>query len=357
VLSFLYVTPVAAERTVDSEILSFPILPCLVPAFHQEENNRAGRDKSAGDAIAPGSLLFLPGWLVFFQHEGPGITAPFAPVYLPDAPAGYSVDIDTPADRAADHLQQLYVAYKETIGCMKKVVLSLGGSVLIPALEEHRVTRYAAVLKEIAGYARIYVVVGGGGEARRYIAAAREVGCSEAAADEVGIAITRLNALLLAGALGDAACPVVARSQAEAMAYGATGRIVLMGGVTPAQTTDAVAAVLAERCGADLMVNLTSVDGIYSADPRIDPAAVRLEKLTPENLLEIVGTGSLRAGANTVIDMIAAKVIQRSGIPLLVIDGRDPGNLARALLSGTYSGSLVSRGEKDPFPLVRPGSI
>jgi uridylate kinase len=236
---------------------------------------------------------------------------------------------------------------------MKKVVLSLGGSVLIPTLEEHRVTRYAAVLQEIATYARLYVVVGGGGEARRYITTARELGCSEASADEVGIAVTRLNAMLLAGALGDAACPLIAGSQAEAMAYGATGRIVLMGGVTPAQTTDAVAAVLAERCGADLLVNLTSVDGIYTADPRIDPAAERLARLTPETLLEIVGTGSLMAGSNTVIDMIAAKVIQRSGIPLLVIDGRDPDNLARALLSGTHSGSIVIRDENDPLPIAR----
>ena len=94
-----------------------------------------------------------------------------------------------------------------------------------------------------------------------------------------------MNAMLLAGALGDAACPLIAGSQAEAMALGATGRIVLMGGVTPAQTTDAVAAVLAEWCGADLMVNLTSVDGIYTADPRIDPAAERLARLTPEKLL------------------------------------------------------------------------
>ncbi|MDD1706198.1 MAG: UMP kinase [Methanoregulaceae archaeon] len=236
---------------------------------------------------------------------------------------------------------------------MKKIVLSLGGSVLIPTLEEHRLAAYAEVLKEIAGYARIYVVVGGGGEARRYITAARELGCSEASADEVGIAVTRLNAMLLSLVLGDAACPLIAGSQAEAMAYGETGTIVLMGGITPAQTTDAVAAVLAERCGADLMVNLTSVDGVYTADPRIDPAAKRLARLTPEKLLEIVSTGSLVAGANTVIDMIAAKVIQRSGIPLLVIDGRDPGNLATALLSGTHKGSLVIREGKNPLPITR----
>ena len=231
---------------------------------------------------------------------------------------------------------------------MKKVVLSLGGSVLIPSLEEHRIARYAAVLKEIARYARLYVV-GRGRGGQEYIAAARQVGCSETAADEVGIAVTRLNALLLAGGLGDAACPLIAGSQAEAMAFGATGRIVLMGGVTPAQTTDAVAAVLAERCGAALMVNLTSVDGIYTADPRIDPAAERLDRLTPEKLLEIVGTGSLMAGANTVIDMIAAKVIQRSGIPLLVIDGRDPDNLSKALLSGTHR-EPGHRGRGRPAP-------
>lgn len=293
----------------------------------------------------------MPGFFLLLNHKRAVIAAVFASVYLADAPSGNPVDIDTPADRAADHLQQLYVAYKETIGCMKKVVLSLGGSVLIPALEEHRIARYATVLQEIAGYVRLYVVVGGGGEARRYITAAREIGCSEAMADEIGVAVTRLNAMLLAGALGEAACPLIAESQAEAMAYGAGDKIVLMGGVTPAQTTDAVAAVLAERCGADLMVNLTSVDGIYTADPRTDPAAERLDQLTPERLLEIVGTGSLRAGANTVIDMIAAKVIQRSGIPLLVIDGRDPGNLARALLSGTYSGSLVTRGGGRPLPV------
>jgi uridylate kinase len=302
---------------------------------------------------ALGSFFIIHGRFVFLYHERTRITAAFTPVYLAYTPSGDPVYLDTPADRTADHLQQLYVAYKETIGCMKKVVLSLGGSVLIPTLEEHRLARYAAVIKELAGYARIYVVVGGGGEARRYITAARNLGCSEASADEVGIAVTRLNAMLLAGVLGDAACPLIAGSQAEAMAYGATGRIVLMGGITPAQTTDAVAAVLAERCGADLMVNLTSVDGIYTADPKMDPAAERLDRLTPEKLLEIVGTGSLMAGANTVIDMIAAKVIQRSGIPLLVIDGRDPDNLSTALLSGIHSGRLVIRAGKGPLPITK----
>jgi uridylate kinase len=166
---------------------------------------------------------------------------------------------------------------------MMKIVLSLGGSVLMPSLEENRVPAYAEVIREISREARLLVVVGGGGEARRYIRVARDLGLNEAFGDEIGIQVTRLNAALLAGALGDAAYPAVARSQAEACCFAESGKIVVMGGITPAQTTDAVAAVLAELAGADLLVNATSIDGVYTADPRTDPSAVRIDLLTPES--------------------------------------------------------------------------
>ncbi|NYT07671.1 MAG: UMP kinase [Methanomicrobiales archaeon] len=235
---------------------------------------------------------------------------------------------------------------------MKKVVLSLGGSILFPTIEENRVAAYADVLSRIAGRIQLFVVVGGGGEARRYISAAREIGLDEALADEIGILVTRLNATLLAGALGDSAVPVVATNHADAYAAAASGKIVVMGGITPAQTTDAVAAVLAERAGADLMVNLTSVDGVYTADPKADPSARKLDLLSSDQLLDIMGSASLSAGANTVIDMVAAKVLKRSGIPLLVIDGRNPGSLEDALLAGRYAGSLVTKDGEKPAALL-----
>lgn len=238
---------------------------------------------------------------------------------------------------------------------MKRIVLSLGGSVLIPSLEENRLAEFAAVLRKLSDAASLLVVVGGGGEARRYIRVARDIGLDEAFCDEVGIMVTRLNATLLAGALGEAAYPAIASTQTDACRFAHSGKIVVMGGITPAQTTDAVAAVLAERSGADLFVNVTSVDGIYTADPRKDPAASRIDRLTPEELLDIVGSASLCAGSNTVIDLIAAKVIQRSGIPMLVIDGTDPANLLSALLDGMYRGSLVSRDGSCPVPIGKNG--
>ncbi len=234
---------------------------------------------------------------------------------------------------------------------MKTVVISLGGSILIPTLGKNRIKEYVPVLEEIAEHHRLFVVVGGGGEARRYITVARNLGIDEGTSDEIGILITRLNATLLIAALGDRAYPKVAESHGDAKKFAESRKIVVMGGITPGQTTDAVAAVLAERVGASVFINVTSVDGIYSADPKKDRKAQRFEALTPEELLAIVGGTALTAGSNTVLDIVAARVVERSHIPLLVLDGRKPQNLSRAILTGDYSGTVVSERKKKIFPL------
>ncbi|MDD5142127.1 UMP kinase [Methanoregula sp.] len=234
---------------------------------------------------------------------------------------------------------------------MKKVVISLGGSILIPSLENHTIRDYVPVLQKIAKKCRLFVVVGGGGEARRYINIARELGIDEGTSDEIGILITRLNATMLIAALGEAAYPKVAESHAEAKKFSEHGKIVVMGGITPGQTTDAVAAVLAERVGATAFINATSVDGIYSEDPKKNPKATRFDAITPQKLLEIVGKTALGAGSNNVLDIVAARVVERSGIPLIVLDGRNPGNLAEAILKGKFRGTVVSEGKKKPLPV------
>ena len=234
---------------------------------------------------------------------------------------------------------------------MKTVVLSLGGSILIPELAKNRISAYLPVLKEIAALHRVFVVVGGGGGARDYITVARKLGIDEGTADEIGILVTRLNAMLLIAALGDAAYPKVAESHSEAKKFAESKKIVVMGGITPGQTTDAVAAVLAERVQADIFVNVTSVNGIYDKDPKSHPGARHHKTLSPQQLLEIVGQGGLGAGSHNVLDIIAARIVERSSIPLVVLDGTKPKNLSDVLLRGNGDYSVVSSTKKKVVPL------
>ena len=75
------------------------------------------------------------------------------------------------------------------------------------------------------------------------------------------------------------------------------------------------------------------------------------ETLTPKQLLAIVGGAALAAGSNIVLDIVAARVVERSHIPLVVLDGRDPENLSRAILTGEFTGTVVSESKKKILPL------
>ena len=225
---------------------------------------------------------------------------------------------------------------------MEPIVLSLGGSVLIKDQDDARyIKELAKVLIEVSAYRKLYVVTGGGRIARFYINSGRELGADETSLDEMGIEVTRLNARLLMIALGDHATHISPKSYDEAVNAAKTHSIVVMGGVSPGITTDAVSALLAERAKAKWLVNATSVDGAYTADPKKDLTAKRLPKLAYKELISLVGGTPSGAGPNIVFDPMGAKVIERSRIALAIVDGRDLENLKNALEGKQFKGTLV----------------
>jgi uridylate kinase len=207
---------------------------------------------------------------------------------------------------------------------LMKVVISVGGSVIAPTLSQEKFLEYAEVIKELAQENTLFIVTGGGKAARDYIRAARSMGASEAVCDLIGIALSRVNARLLISALSNAAFQDIPHDYREAETAMSSGKVVVMGGVAPGQTTDAVSAILSEYVQTDLLVIATSVDGVYTADPYIDKSAVKLDEVTPAELVKIVMSQEMKAGAKTVIDPLAAKIIERSKISAVVIDGREP---------------------------------
>ncbi|MEF8775029.1 MAG: UMP kinase [Haloarculaceae archaeon] len=222
-----------------------------------------------------------------------------------------------------------------------KVVVSIGGSVLVPDDGADRVDGYAGVLRalETEGLT-LAAVVGGGPTAREYIVAARDHGANEIELDQVGIAVTRLNARLLIAALGDRAAPTPPTGLERAREALRRGDLPVMGGTEPAHTTDAVAASLAEYTNADRLVLATSVPGVHNADPNVHDDASKLDECTTTDLIDLVANIEMTAGSNAPVDLLAAKIIQRAGLRTAVVDGRDPVAVRRAI-EGDHEGTDV----------------
>jgi uridylate kinase len=222
-----------------------------------------------------------------------------------------------------------------------KVVVSVGGSVLVPDVDAGRVAAYADVLERLAEAGHdLAVVVGGGPAAREYIAAGRELGANEIELDQLGIAVTRLNARLLIAALDDRAAPVPPADHETAREALRRGDIPVMGGTEAGHTTDAVGTALAEYTDADVLVYATSVPGVYDADPNEDPDATKYDEMSAADLVSLVGELEMDAGSNAPVDLLAAKLLDRAGLRAAVVDGTDPETVAAAV-AGDHDGTDI----------------
>jgi len=235
-----------------------------------------------------------------------------------------------------------------------KIVVSIGGSVLARELQPEKFAAYAEAIKNIGKDHTIFIVTGGGKAARDYIKVARDLGSDEATCDLIGIELTRLNARLLIAALGDEAYFEPPMNYKEARSASLTGKIVVMGGVTPGQTTDAVSAVLAEYTGADLLINATSIDGVYTSDPKKNKDAKKFETMTPHQLIEVVMKTEMVAGANSPFDLLAAKIIERSNIRTIVLNGEDTQNIVDAI-HNKKNGTIIEKDKKGEKKSMKNG--
>lgn len=223
-----------------------------------------------------------------------------------------------------------------------RVVVSIGGSVLAPGLDADQVDAHADAINELTDAGcEVGAVVGGGGVARDYIGTARELGANEIELDDMGVDVTRLNARLLIAALGGDAAPSPAEDYEDAGEAMRRGDIAVMGGVVAGQTTDAVSAALAEYTDADLLLYATSVPGVFSADPNEDADAEHFTRMTAGELVDIIADIEMNAGSSAPVDLLAAKLIERSGVRTIVLDGTDPRRIVDAVRFGEHDGTDV----------------
>jgi uridylate kinase len=235
----------------------------------------------------------------------------------------------------------------------RRVLLKVSGEVLMgDAPFGIDMATLDAVAQDIAmvvgaGF-ELCLVVGGGNIFRGISMAGR--GMERASADYMGMLATVMNSLAVQSALEklgvntrvqsaipmDAVCePYIRR---RALRHLEKGRVVIFaaGLGAPFFTTDTPAALRAAEMGCDALLKGTSVDGVYTADPKKDPAARRLERLTYQDVL----ARDLRF-----MDASAISLMRDNAIPILVFSIRERGNLLKVL---TGQGVHTTIGDSRP---------
>ncbi|HAS83813.1 MAG TPA: UMP kinase [Verrucomicrobia bacterium] len=232
----------------------------------------------------------------------------------------------------------------------KRILLKLSGETLQSrdkhlAIDPECVDIVAQQIKRVAALGVQVAIVVGGGNLFRGLSGAQR-GIDRSCGDYMGMLATIMNALALQNAMEHigletrvqtsitmtrVAEPFILR---RALRHLEKGRVLIFGGGTgnPFFSTDTASALRASEIGADALLKATKVDGIYSADPKLDPSAVRFDTITYSEAL----SRSLK-----VMDASAFSLCMENHIPIVVFDFFAQNNIER-VVCGERIGTVVT---------------
>lgn len=229
-------------------------------------------------------------------------------------------------------------------------VIKIGGSTFSTSEEKLFDFEQANKLKETfkslteKGF-KFILVTGGGFIARKYQKMIREAGLTDYDEHYAGTAINNLNATLLRGVFGDLAEEkIVAFSDFDKKEEIKFSKPILIAGAGhPGPSGDWDASYLAKYSNANKVISLKDIDGVYSADPDLDPTATKVENLTWDEYLNIIGNPEAhKPGGNLPVDPLASKFSKENGVSFVVLNGNDLNNFVKAISGEAFVGSTIN---------------
>ena len=226
---------------------------------------------------------------------------------------------------------------------MKKVVISLGGSLIIPdKIDYGFLKRFKETIRRISKNNKIVIVTGGGKISREYMRVLEKEGLNEGAVGWGGVMIVRANGYLVKtflGIKGDMPRNIndVKRTLRKSNLVVAVGTF----GFIKRGTTDGEAALIAKEIKADYFVNMTNVSGLHDKNPLKYKDARFIRKISFKDFMKIVNKIKYKPGQHFVLDQAAAGVISRYGIKTYII-GRNLKNLENLMKGKRFRGSEIS---------------
>jgi uridylate kinase len=223
-------------------------------------------------------------------------------------------------------------------------VISLGGSIVVPdGIDVDFLKNFVSLVQSFIKSEperRFIFVVGGGGPARRYQNACREINSKikDEEADWIGIMATRLNAQLLKTAMGELCNQEVVTNPMEVSPL--TGRVMVAAGWKPGFSTDYDAVLLAERFKADSVINLSNIEKVHTADPKTDPNARPIDKISWPEFREMIGDDWV-PGKNVPFDPVASRHAEKIGLKVICAFGKNTENLKKILQGEPFTGTII----------------
>ncbi|MFH0979183.1 MAG: UMP kinase [Candidatus Woesearchaeota archaeon] len=223
---------------------------------------------------------------------------------------------------------------------MKRFVISLGGSLIVPSnidvafLRAFRVLIVSFIKR---GYAFV-IVCGGGKVCRDYQAAARKITkVTGVDLDWVGISSTLLNAELVRSIFGKIAFSHAILNPEKRLLT--DKKLVVAGGFEPGWSSDMDSVLFAEQFKADTIINLSNIDYVYDKDPNKDKNARPLERLSWQEFTKIFGR-RWTPGLNSPFDPIAALKARQLKLKAVIM-GSDLKNLKGYLDGKPFKGTII----------------
>jgi uridylate kinase len=223
------------------------------------------------------------------------------------------------------------------------IVMSVGGSLIVPDQID---TSFLVSLKELittqtANGRRFIIITGGGKLARRYADAAKQVSdLDNEDLDWLGIHATRLNGHLLRTVFKDIAHPVMITNPDDILDAPKDAPLIVAAGYRPGASTDLRAVQIADRVGAKKVINLSNIEYVYTADPRTNPDAIKIEDITWEEFRKLIPE-KWDPGLSSPFDPIAAKEAQLKDIEVACIDGAQLDSLTNYLHGTAFIGTRI----------------
>lgn len=228
---------------------------------------------------------------------------------------------------------------------MKKVVvLSLGGSMIIPKdINIKYLQKFKKLLNSHIKKYKFVVVCGGGSTARKYIQGLSKEKISKKSFHQglLGIATTRLNARFMTYFFGNDANKGIPHDMQEIKNMLRAYDIIFCGALRYAknETSDGTSAKLANFFKTSF-INLTNVDGLYDKDPRKFKKANLITKISWRKFHELANKTKFQPGQHFVLDQSASKIILKYKIPTYIL-GTNLKQMDRVLKGKEFKGTLV----------------